>query len=313
VGITVEGANILTRSLMVFGQGAIRAHPYLLDEIRALGNPDPQQALVQFDDKLWRHVGHFLRTALRATMRSWTGGLFAPAPARAGKARRFYRQLSRYSAAFAFLSDIAFLTLGGELKRRELLSARFGDILSELYLASAALKRWHDEGQQKADFPLLHYAMETGFATIEQRFDEILANLPFAPLRATLRFFIMPFGRRRRGPSDRLIRQVADLLLTPSATRDRLTSGLYFGSEDEAVGQLGRAFALVDQTQPIRDRLRKAGHKDWHAAKAKGLVSDEESAGLEAADAAVAKVIAVDDFAADELTHHDVGYREAAE
>ncbi len=313
VAITVEGANILTRSLMVFGQGAIRAHPYLLDEIRAVADPDPERGLVQFDAKLWRHVGHFLRTALRATMRSWTGGLFAPAPAKAGKARRFYRQLSRYSAAFAFLSDIAFLTLGGELKRRELLSARFGDILSELYLASAALKRWHDEGQQKADFPLLHYAMETGFATIEQRFDEILANLPFAPLRATLRFFIMPFGRRRRGPSDRLIRQVADLLLTPSATRDRLTSGLYFGSEDEAVGQLGRAFALVDETQPIRDRLRKAGHKDWHAAKTKGLVSDEEATRLEAADAAVAKVIAVDDFAAEELTQHDAAYREAAE
>ncbi|RVT93039.1 acyl-CoA dehydrogenase [Sphingomonas crocodyli] len=313
VGITVEGANILTRSLMVFGQGAIRAHPYLLDEIRAVGDSDPAQGLVRFDDKLWRHVGHFIRTALRATVRSWTGGLFAPAPAKAGKARRFYRQLSRYSAAFALTSDIAFLTLGGELKRRELLSARLGDILSEIYLASAALKRWHDEGQQKADWPLLDYAMATSFATIEQRFDEILANLPYPPIRVALRVFIMPFGRRRRGPSDRLVRQVADLLLAPSATRDRLTSGLYFGTESEPVGQLGRAFRLVDAAQPIRDRLRKAGHKDWRSAQAKGLVTDAEAEQLGAAEDAVAAIVAVDDFAAEELTQHDMAYRQAAE
>ncbi|KQX22793.1 MULTISPECIES: acyl-CoA dehydrogenase [unclassified Sphingomonas] len=315
VGITVEGANILTRSLMVFGQGAIRAHPYLLDEIRALGNPDPQQALVQFDDKFWRHVGHFVRTALRASFRSWTGGLFAPAPRGTGRARRFYRQLSRYSAAFALTSDIAFLTLGGELKRRELLSARLGDILSELYLAAAALKRWQDEGRQAADWPLLHYCMETSFQTIEQRFDEILANLPYPPVRRMLRFFIMPFGRRRRGPSDRLIRQVAGLLLKPSATRDRLTDGIYIGSDEEPVGQLGRAFRLVNEVQPIHDRLRKAGHKDWRKARLEGLVDDRQAAALAAAEAAVATVIAVDDFAPEELAHRrgDPAYREAAE
>lgn len=315
VGITVEGANILTRSLMVFGQGAIRAHPYLLDEIRAVGDSDPQRGLVRFDDRLWRHVGHFVRTALRAAARSWTGGLFAPAPAKAGRARRLYRQLSRYSAAFALTSDIAFLTLGGELKRRELLSARLGDILSEIYLASAALKRWHDEGQQREDWPLLHYCMETSFATIEQRLDEILANLPYAPVRAMLRFFVMPFGRRRRSPSDRLVRQVSDLLLAPSAARGRLTSGLYLGGPEDAVGRLGQAFELTDAVQPIRDRLRKAGHKDWRAAQGKGLVSLDEAARLEAAEVAVATVVAVDDFAPADLAHHDRGdgYREAAE
>ncbi|MFZ5706430.1 MAG: acyl-CoA dehydrogenase [Pseudomonadota bacterium] len=314
VGITVEGANILTRSLMVFGQGAIRAHPYLLDEIRALGDSNPSRALARFDDRLWRHVGHFIRNALRTLLRSWSGGFFAPAPARAGRARRFYRQLSRYSAAFAMTSDIAFLTLGGELKRRELLSARLGDILSEIYLESAALKRWHDEGQQKADWPLLHYCMETSFAEIERRFDEIFANMPLAPVRGILRFFIMPFGRRRRGPSDRLVRQVADLLLVPSATRSRLTEGLYMGKPEDAVARLGAAFRMVDEVQPIKDRLRKAGIKDWHRA-APGALSETESRRLAAAEQAVADIVAVDDFAPGELTAgaDRPGYRHAAE
>ncbi len=301
VGITVEGANILTRSLMVFGQGAIRSHPYLLEEIRAIGDADRGRALTRFDDVLWRHVGHTVRTAIRAFARSWTGGLFAPAPD-AGRARRFYKQMSRYSAAFAFLSDIAFLTLGGGLKRRELVSARLGDILSELYLLAGALKRWEDEGRQNADWPLLAYCMESGFATIEQRFDEILANLPYAPVRWMLRFFIMPFGRRRRGPSDRLIRQVADILTEPSAARDRLIGDIYVGGEEEPVGRLTRAFEMVAETQPIRDRLRKAGIKDWRRAQEKGLVDAGEAARLEAAEQAVDEVIAVDDFAPEELT-----------
>lgn len=302
VGITVEGANILTRSLMVFGQGAIRSHPYLLEEIRAVGDANESRALANFDKVLWRHVGHLARTAVRAFFRSWTGGLFAPAP-KAGRAKRFYRQLSRYSAAFALTSDVAFLTLGGELKRRELLSARLGDILSEMYLLASALKRWEDEGRRKEDWPLLQYCMESGFATIEQRFDEILANLPYAPMRWTLRAFIMPFGRRKRGPSDRLIRKVATILIEPSETRERLVGDIYVG-EGTPVGQLTHTFDLVAEVQPIHDRLRKAGQRDWRKAQAKGLVSDAEAAQLEQAEAAVEDAIAVDDFAPDELVTH---------
>ena len=301
VGITVEGANILTRSLMVFGQGAIRSHPYLLEEIRAVGDADGRRALDTFDGVLWRHVGHLLRTAMRTFARSWTGGMFAPAPD-AGRARRFYRQMSRYSAAFAFTSDIAFLTLGGELKRRELLSARLGDILSELYLLAAALKRWEDEGRRDTDWPLLAYCMESGFATIEQRFDEIFANLPYLPVRWMLRFFVMPFGRRRRGPSDRLIRQVAGILTEPSETRARLIGDIHMGSGDEPVAQLTRAFATVAEAQPIHDRLRKAGIKDWRKGRERGLIDADEAEQLEAAEQAVAEVIAVDDFAPEALT-----------
>ncbi len=314
VGITVEGANILTRSLMVFGQGAIRSHPYLLKEIRAIGDADRSRALASFDAVLWKHVGHALKTAIRAFVRSWSGGRFAPAP-KAGKATRYYRQMSRYAAAFAFISDIAFLTLGGELKRRELLSARLGDIMSELYLLSGALKRWEDEGRQKDDLPLLAWCMDSGFATIEQRFDEIIANFPARPVGWMLRLFIMPFGRRRHGPSDRTVRKCADILLEPCAARERLIDNVFIGGPEEPVARLTEAFRLMVDTQPIHDRLRKSRIRDWKKARERNLISEDELAQLETADQAVADVITVDDFAPEELVRKPAGksYAEAAE
>src|SRR4051812_7719099 len=177
IGITVEGANIVTRSLIQFGQGAIRSHPYLLKEMMALQDTDRARGLDAFDQVFWGHVGHSIANTFRAWGRAWTGGLFAPAPD-AGAASRFYRQLSRYSSAFALAVDLALLSLGGGLKRQEMVSARFGDILSELYLSSAALKRWQDEGRQAEDLPLLAWCMDTSFATMDARFNEILANFP---------------------------------------------------------------------------------------------------------------------------------------
>lgn len=301
VGITVEGANILTRSLMVFGQGAIRAHPYMLREILALGETDEDKGLADFDEAFWAHVAHALRNGLRATARAWTDGALSPAPD-AGRARRFYRQLSRYSAAFALTSDIALLTLGGALKRKEMLSARLGDILSEMYFLSGALKRWEDEGRQDGDFPLLRWCAETAFATIEQRFDEIFANLPNRLAGWLLRTAVLPLGARRRGPPDHVARACADLLLHPSPTRDRLVEGVYVGGQDEAIGQLIDAFERVVATQPIHDRLKDHGVRDWRQGLDRGLLSPEETSALAAADEAVAKVIAVDDFATTELS-----------
>ena len=300
VGITVEGANILTRSLMVFGQGAIRAHPYLLKEILALGDANRQRGLDAFDDAFWRHAGHTLRTALRAWGRSWTFGLLSPVPD-AGRATRFYAQLGRYSAAFALTSDVALITLGGGLKFKELLSARLGDILSELYFLSATLKRWEDEGRQDEDLPLVDYAMQAGLARIETAFDLVFANLPNRVAAGLLRTAILPLGRTRRGPSDRLIKQTADILMQPGAARDRLVDGVYIGRDDEAIGRLLSAFDQVLATQPIHDRLKKQRLADWRAAQARGLISDAEAQSLEAADRAVAEVIAVDDFAAEAL------------
>ncbi|MDB5455208.1 MAG: fadE [Caulobacter sp.] len=311
VGITVEGANILTRSLMVFGQGAIRAHPYLLQEILALGDADQARGLAQFDEVFWKHVAHALRTGLRAFARGWTGGLTSPTPD-AGRATRFYRQMGRYSAAFALTSDLALLTLGGELKRKEMLSGRLGDILSELYFLSGALKRWEDEGRQDDDFPLLQWCMDSGFAAIEQSFDAVFANLPNRLAGWLLRLVILPLGPRRRGPSDAVTHACAELLLHPSPTRDRLIENVYVGGKDEAVGQLIDAFERVVATQPIHDRLREHKIRDWKLGVAKGLVSAEEITALEAADKAVAAVIEVDDFPHDGLaTPHPVEARTA--
>jgi acyl-CoA dehydrogenase len=191
--------------------------------------------------------------------------------------------------------------LGGELKRKEMLSARLGDILSELYFLSGALKRWEDEGRQDADFPLLQWCMDSGFATIEQRFDEVFANLPNQLAGWLLRAAILPFGAKTRGPSDRVTRACAELLLHPSETRDRLVENVYVGGKDQAVGQLIDAFDRVVATQPIHDRLKTQKIRDWKIGVDKGLVTPDEIAALEAADKAVAEVIAVDDFAHDGL------------
>ena len=301
VGITVEGANILTRNLIVFGQGAIRAHPYLLDEMNALADTDRERGLGAFDKAFWKHVGHSFQTLFRAFGRSWTFGAFAPAPD-AGDATPFYRQLSRYSAAFALCADMALLTLGGALKRKEMLSARFGDILSELYLLSAALKRWQDEGRQKEDFAALEWCMATGFKTIENRFAEILANLPNRFVAAVLKFVVQPFGARVLGPSDRVVHQCASLVLEPSAARERLTPDLAYVDDDGGFARLERAFELVASTDAVARRLRAAHVRDWKQAVAKGVITQAEGEQLAAAREAVRGVIEVDDFAPEALS-----------
>lgn len=300
VGITVEGANILTRCLIIFGQGAIRSHPYILKELLALSDEDQERGLIEFDKVFWSHVGHTVKTLFRAWGRNWTGGWLAPAPD-AGAASRFYRQLGRYAAGFALAADFAFLTMGGTLKRRELISARFGDILSELYLLSAVLKRWQDEGRQKDDLPLLRYCMARGFQTIENRFAEIFSNLPNRPTAWFLKFIIQPLGAYALGPSDELVAQCAAILVEPSATRERLTQGIYHGSGDEGLARLERAFTLVTQAQPIHERLKKADQSDRLAALLNGTITDEEVRLLEETEKAVSTVIEVDDFAAADL------------
>src|SRR5258708_6402622 len=225
VGITVEGANIPPRNLIVFGQGAIRAHPYLLEEMNALG---------------------------------------------------VYRQLSRYSSAFALGADMALLTLGGALKRKEMLSARFGDILSELYLLSAALKRWQDEGRQGTDFAALEWCMASGFKTIENRFAEILANLPNRFVAVVLKFLVQPFGARVLGSSDIVIHRCAQLVLEPSAARDRLTPDLSHIDDDRGVARLEKAFLLVTGAEDIAKRMRAAHLHDWNEAVKNGVITRAE-------------------------------------
>jgi acyl-CoA dehydrogenase len=304
IAITVEGANIVTRSLIQFGQGAIRCHPYLLKEMAALEDSDRARGLDAFDKVFWEHVGHSLANTFRAWGRAWTGGLFAPAPD-AGAATPFYRQLSRHASAFALAVDFALLTLGGALKRKEMISARFGDILSELYLSSAALKRWNDEGRQQDDLPLLAYCMEASFATIAARFDELFANFPIRPVGWLLRFLIQPLGQRSRGPSDRVTDRCADLITTPSVARDRLTVDLFHPPATETnhgIALLERAFALTAAAQPIRDRMQTARVRDVDQAVKQRTITEAEASQLKAVADAVSAAIAVDDFAPEELT-----------
>jgi acyl-CoA dehydrogenase len=301
IGITVEGANIVTRSLIQFGQGAMRSHPFLLKEISALEDADRARGLEAFDRLFWAHLRHSFDNAGRAFLHAWTGAIFAHAP-EAGNARRYYRALGRYAAAFALMVDVALVTLSSGLKRREMVSARFGDILSELYLLSAVLKRWHDEGRERADLPLVAWCMETGFATIEARLDEILSNLPNRPAAWVMRFLLLPFGLRRRGPSDRLTQACAEILLNPSATRDRLTADIFHGIPGDPIARLERAFALTLAAQPVRERMRRARVADAAKACAQALISEAEAASLMEAHEAVAAALAVDDFAPEELT-----------
>ena len=303
IGITVEGANIVPRGLMQFGQGAIRSHPYLLKEITALEEPDRARALDDFDRAFWAHVRHGVINALRALAHAWTGGIFASAP-EAGSARRYYGPLTRYACAFALAADVTLLTLSAGLKRREMISGRFGDILSELYLLSAVLKRWEDEGRQQADLPLAEWCMQTGFAAIETRLDEILANLPSRPAAWLLRFVLLPFGVRRRGPSDRVTQACAEILLVPSGTRERLTADIAHGVGDDGLARLERAFELTVAAQPLRDRLQHAHVRDVEEALARHLINAAEAAQLRAAAEAVAAAVAVDDFSPQELSAH---------
>jgi acyl-CoA dehydrogenase len=174
--------------------------------------------------------------------------------------------------------------------------------LSELYLLSAVLKRWEEEGRQKADLPLVEWCMQSGFATIEARLDEILANLPARPVAWLLRFMLLPFGLRRRGPSDRLTQACAGLLLTPSATRDRLTADIFHGTGGNGLGRLERAFELTIATEPLHDRLHQANVRDIEKARQQNVINDVEAAALHAAAQAVAAAVAVDDFAPEELS-----------
>ncbi|MFW6093967.1 MAG: acyl-CoA dehydrogenase, partial [Pseudomonadota bacterium] len=306
VAITVEGANILTRNLIIFGQGAIRCHPYLLEEIFAAGDDDPERGLERFEAVIYRHIRYAAGNFGRALGHALTGGRLAGRPAAAGgKAARHYRQLGRYSAALAFVTEVALVHLGGDLKRKEMISARLGDVLSELYLVSCVLKRFHGDGAPEGEVPLVAWCCEWGFANIERSFDEVFANYPSRALGGFMRAAVLPFGRRRRGPSDALSKQCAELVMTPGAVRDRLTAGVYPGQSGDGVATLEQAFKLVTGSAAIRERMKEAGVADADTAAARDIISEDERRALQAADRAVAEATAVDHFDVETLSPSD--------
>jgi acyl-CoA dehydrogenase len=260
IGITVEGANILTRSLIIFGQGAIRCHPYLLPEMQAAQNPDPKQGLVDFDKALFGHIGFTIKNGLRALWLGMTGSHFAAVNVDAApEMRRYYQQLTRFSAAFAFMADISLLVLGGSVKRREKLSARLGDILSQMYLISCTLKRYEDEGRKAEDAPLAHWAIWDAMYKAQQAFDGVIANFPIRFIGAFLHRSIFPWGHPYFVPSDDVGHEVAKALIAPSATRDRLTAECYLPLvESEPVGAIELALKVTLLAEPIEAKIRAA-------------------------------------------------------
>ena len=311
IGITVEGANILTRSMIIFGQGAIRAHPYVLKEIAAAHEPNPRLALQQFDEALFGHIGFVLCNAARSLVFALCNGRGIPAPP-GSETRRYYQQLTRFSAAFALSADVAMAVLGGSLKRREKISARLGDALSMLYLGSAALKRFEDDGRPAADLPLLHWAMQDALYKTQQAFDGVLRNFPNAPARRMLGALVFPLGMRLSPPSDRLGHEIATLLMQPGAARDRLTAGMYLPTdEQDAVGALEAALASTLLCEPLQEELekaRKAGKLKMPEelpriteARDQSIITAEQALQLERDYALRRKVIMVDDFGPEEL------------
>jgi len=312
IGITVEGANILTRTLMIFGQGAIRSHPYVLKEVMATHDHDRNRALRQFDEALFGHISFALSNAARSFVLGLTGGRGSPVP-EGSATHRYFQQLTRYSAAFALSADVAMALLGGSLKRREKISARLGDVLSLMYLCSAALKRFEDDGRPDEDLPLLHWAMQDALHNIQQAFDGVIRNFPNALVRRLLSVLIFPLGQRLSPPSDHLGHQIATLLMQPGAARDRLTAGMYIPSdEQEAVGALEAALASTLACEPLqvmleearKNRKLKALEELLRIAEArdKGIIDAEQALQLERDYALRRKVIMVDDFAPEELT-----------
>ncbi len=311
ISITVEGANILTRTLMIFGQGAIRSHPYVLKEIMATQDHDRKRALLQFDEALFGHISFALSNAARSFVLGLTGGRGITVP-EGSATHRYYQQLTRYSAAFALSADLAMALLGGSLKRREKISARLGDVLSQMYLCSAALKRFEDDGRPDEDLPLLHWAMQDALHNIQQAFDGVIRNFPNALARRLLSVLIFPLGQRLSPPSDHLGHQIATLLMQPGAARDRLTAGMYIPSdEQEAVGALEAALASTLVCEPLQAKLDEARkNRKLKAleellriaeARDKGIIDAEQALQLERDYALRRKVIMVDDFAPEEL------------
>ena len=314
IAITVEGANILTRSMIIYGQGAIRCHPYVLNEMEAAYS-ESSDALDKFDSALAGHVSFTMSNLVRSLWFGLTDGRGSDAPTPLNKTdkqtQRYYQQLNRYSANLALLSDISMAVLGGSLKRRERLSARLGDILSQLYLGSATLKRFESEGSHAEDLPLVHWGMQDSLRQTEIAIDEFLANFPSPVIGRLLRVVLMPFGRIRRAPNDKLDSQVAHIIQTPSETRSRIGRGQYLeATEHNPVGKIEKALEVILQAEPLFDKVCKETHQKRAFLRLdlvaqlgleKGILTEKEAALLVSAEEHRLYTINVDDFSPEKL------------
>jgi acyl-CoA dehydrogenase len=311
IAITVEGANILTRSLIIYGQGAIRCHPFVLRELAAAGDEDIDRGLIEFDDALFGHVGYAISNVARSFFLALTHAKFSSVPLNT-PTRRYYQNINRYSAAFALASDFAMLTLGGDLKKRELLSARLGDVLSSIYLASCVLKHFENQGRRATDLPLIEWSIRTLMYQAQEALHSFLRNLPNRWAATFLRIFIFPRGRTYSAPSDELVHKVVELATTPGEARERLSEQAYTTIEPgNPIGLLEEALQLSIELAPLERRLRQArkegliraeylGQQIDEAASAE-VVNKDEAAKLRDYHEKVFSLLAVDDFAPEDL------------
>jgi acyl-CoA dehydrogenase len=305
ISITVEGANILTRTMMIFGQGAIRCHPYALKEIEALMEGDTKK----FDDAFWSHVGHVVRNGFRAFGLSLTRGRLASSPV-SGPAAPYYRKMAWASASFAFFADLAMGSLGGALKRKEKITGRFADILSWMYLGTAVLTRFEKEGRPEEQEPFLHWSMQYAFAQMQEAFEGLFDNLKVPGLTWLLRLVVAPWSRLNTIgdlPSDDLGGTIARAIQEKDGAREWLTEDLYVPEDtDQPLGELEHAFRLSREAyhvgQTIKDAVRdgtlpkKRPHQLLDAAVEQGVITEEERALVHRADAAREQYIQVDEF-----------------
>ena len=311
VAITVEGANILTRSLIIFGQGAIRCHPWVLKEMKAAG----EDSLEKFDNAFWEHIKFTVSNAARAMWMGITGGRGLPAPA-CEDTKRYYQQMTRFSTAFALLADVSMFVIGGSLKRKEKLSARLGDVLSLLYLSSCALKFYDQRGRQQDELPLLRWALYDSSFKIQVALDGIIANFPNRAIAFVLRRLVFPRGLTLIQPSDEMGHDVAELLINPSAARNRLIAGIYLPKdENDVIGRLEAAMHAVIAVEPIEAKVKaakKAGRlmargadAQWEEAMRLSVITETELAQWKRMRTLQKGVIMVDDF------DHDFGKKAA--
>ncbi|HEY4338638.1 MAG TPA: acyl-CoA dehydrogenase [Steroidobacteraceae bacterium] len=312
IAITVEGANILTRNLIIFGQGAIRCHPFVLKEMEAARNPDTKAGIVQFDRALFGHMGFTISNSMRSLVMALTLARVRGVPDH-GPTRRYYQHIERFSASFAFAVDVAMLTLGGYLKKKESLSARLGDVLSAMYLASMVLKHYDNEGQPAADLPIVEWACRNWLYFAQEQLHGFLRNFPNRFLAGLMRVLIFPRGLTYFAPSDRLSRRVADLVTAPTPTRLRLGTHAYTTlNERSPLGQLQEVLLLAEGAEVLEKRLREEGVKRGRVtaldlpgriaeAVTAGILTAAEGASLAEFDRKVMQIVRVDDFAPDEL------------
>lgn len=314
ISITVEGANILTRSMIIFGQGAIRCHPYVLTEIQAASNHDRQRGLEIFDKAIFGHIGF----ALSNVVRSFTLGLSSAylAKGHSGEFKRYYQQLTRFSSVLGMLADMSMFSLGGQLKRLEFLSARLGDVLSGLYTASAVLQQHQlaDSTVRQAEKPIIHWICQSVLYDVQTTINTFLDNFPVRWLACLMRGFIFPLGRRLKAPGDRLTADIAKLTMAPGPVRDRLYRNLYQGEgAHNHARHLGEVLVQAISVEPLLKKIskaRKAGQihgmtfdEYVSAAVESGICTAEEAAQLRRVNNAKMTVINVDDFSSEEITH----------